>query len=328
MDSAHLTKIELCIGIEEVGLRLDQFLCARIRRLSRQKAQRIIDQGELKLDHVPQLKASRRVALGEVFELWRLEPDTRLSDDDDLNIQILFEDSDVLVINKPPDLAVHPSARYLNRTLTSWLKRRFPERPPRPCHRLDRETSGVLICAKSKDAETFLKTAFSKGEIKKTYLAIVEGHLDIPLEIDAPLMLAGSSGLVKIRMMVNQEHGLLAQTHVQPLLAHANGNRTLVLCAPKTGRQHQIRAHLAHLGHPIVADKLYAMGDAYFDAFTKRQDDQLLLQLAHPRQALHAYELSFSWKDALHCYRAPLPQDLSRLWDGDLPSGICATAAI
>lgn len=263
--------------------RADLHLSTKVGRLSRSKARTIIEQGDLLRDGQV-LKPSTIVRAGEQIELWRIAPD----DDGELTTPptVLHEDRDLLVIDKPAGLPVHPSARYLHQTLTRWLRdRAAPHKPFNPCHRLDRETSGVMVCARG-DVERKWKRAFQEGRVKKRYLARVRGVLSRKLTIDAPLALQGARGLVRIRMIVDDE-GHKSVTDMEPL--GSTDDETLVLCSPRTGRQHQIRAHLAHIGHPIVGDKLYAMGDGWFDKWTKGEAD--LDELELDRQALHAWRL-------------------------------------
>jgi 23S rRNA pseudouridine1911/1915/1917 synthase len=262
------------------------------------------------------------VARGAVVELWRIAPD-------DVHApfpqpRVIFEvpsahGGALVVVDKPGDLAVHPSARYLHHTLTAWLARR-PDLPPlgpddaprgraNPCHRLDRETSGVLVCA-SGPAEVRWKRAFQEGRVAKEYLAVVRGLVERPFTVDAPLALQGERGLVRIRMIVDPA-GQSALTDVEPV--RTLGGRSLVRCVPRTGRQHQLRAHLAHAGFPIVGDKLYAMGDEWFDAFTRRAlTDEQRAALEHPRQALHCARVALDDE----AFTSPLPEELAALVHG------------
>lgn len=293
------------------GQRADVYLTRKVRRLSRARAQRIIRQGDFRLETGP-LKPSARVTRGVVVELWRMPPDEPASDA--AEPVVLFEDDSLLVVDKPSDLAVHPSARYLTRTLTAWLKRRANdgERVANPCHRLDRETSGVLLCAKTRAAESEAKTAFAAGTTEKVYLAIARGKLEEERALDFPLALQGERGLVKIRM-IHDDGGMPSLTVVEPLAYDAEVHRTLVRCRPKTGRQHQIRAHLALAGHPLVGDKLYAMGDEWFDAFTRNEVESDDERLDHKRHALHAFMLALDVAGARRSFRSQLPAELSAL---------------
>jgi 23S rRNA pseudouridine1911/1915/1917 synthase len=296
------------------GARADHALVFKVRRLSKNRAQRIIKGGDFRSMTRGALKPSSRLKRGTIVELWRIPPDE--PDPHAAEPAVLFEGDGLFVVDKPGDLVVHPSARYLHQTLTTWLRRRFaPEAPPHPCHRLDRETSGVLVCARG-DAEAAVKTAFARGDVEKTYLAVVRGAFTTPLTISHPLGLQGERGLVRIRMVRDDATGLPSRTDVEPLFHDVEANRSLVVCRPRTGRQHQIRAHLQLEGFPLVGDKLYAMGDAWFDAFTRRGGEEHGVvpdDVEHRRQALHAYETSLLLAGKPHVFRAPLPDELLSL---------------
>ncbi len=269
-------------GLDGAGV-----LSHKVRRLGRERAASVVAAGDLRIvegDTSRPIGPEERLPKGTVVEVWRLPPD----DPDDIVDEpvILHHGGGLVVVDKPGDLAVHPTARYLHATVTSWLRRRGT--PANPCHRLDRETSGVLVCADDRDVERRWKMAFAAGRVQKTYLAVVDGVVDAPRTIDLPLALQGERGLVRIRMVVD-DAGQTAVTLVEPLEVSPDGRRSLVRCRPQTGRQHQIRAHLAAIGHPIVGDKLYQMGDPWFDAFTRRAlSDADSAALPAPRQCLHA----------------------------------------
>jgi 23S rRNA pseudouridine1911/1915/1917 synthase len=284
-----------------------EVLAHKVRRLGMPRATRVVDGGDLRIVDVDGVAraavGSERLRRGTVVELWRLPPDRP----DDLVVapRVLHHGDGVVIVDKPGDLAVHPSARYFHNTLTAWLRR--AGLPANPCHRLDRETSGVLVCADDKGAERRWKTAFAEGRVRKEYLAVVEGVVDAGFVVDRPLALQGARGLVRIRVVVDDD-GQRAVTRFEPVRVSSDGRRTLLRCLPETGRQHQIRAHLHAVGHPIVGDKLYQMGEAWFDAFTRRAlspSDRARLPCA--RQCLHAARVELDGTS----YAAPLPDDMS-----------------
>jgi len=286
-------------------------LAHKVRRLGLGRALRVVQAGDLR---VVVGDATRAAVVDEVLprgtqvEVWRLPPDAP----GDLvgEPRVLRQGDGLVVVDKPGDLAVHPSARYLHCTVTAWLRRRGT--PANPCHRLDRETSGVLVCANDKAAERRWKQAFAHGAVEKEYLAVVDGEVAAPFVVDLPLALQGDRGLVRIRVVAD-DAGPPARTRFEPVDVSADGRRTLLRCTPATGRQHQIRAHLHAAGHPIVGDKLYQMGDRWFDAFTRRgltDDERARLPCA--RQCLHASRVRLGAEE----FVAEAPVDLLAAFAG------------
>ena len=273
-------------------------LAWKVRRLGLERAHSVVAAGDMRVvdgDTTRVPASDEKLAKGTLIELWRLSPD----DPEDIlePPTILHHGAGVLVVDKPGNLAVHPTARYLHATLTSWLRRNGT--PANPCHRLDRETSGVLVCADDGVVERRWKQGFAAGRVHKQYLAVVDGVVDSERRIELPLLLQGERGLVRIKMIVDDK-GAASSTRIVPEGVSADGRRSLVRCFPETGRQHQIRAHLAAIGHPIVGDKIYQMGEAWFDAFTRHalSDDDAAL-LPSPRHCLHAARIDFdgdSWQ--------------------------------
>jgi 23S rRNA pseudouridine1911/1915/1917 synthase len=239
-------------------------------------------------------------------------------------VAVLAADESFYALDKPAGLPMHPTARYHYATLTAVLRERFPDEKLQVCHRLDRETSGVLLVARTRAAGPALKIAFARRRVKKSYLAIVHGHLDEERAIDLPLGLAG--GAVRIKMAVRpvEEGGLPARTRVVPRRALAG--YTLVEAFPETGRQHQIRAHLDAIGFPIAGDKLYPDERRFIDwlgphrrmggpealLVEREEDDPPPADLPLPRHALHAASLEFPHPvtGETVSVRSPLPADL------------------
>ena len=232
-------------------------------------------------------------------------------------------------MDKPALLPVHASAKLYFNTLTRVLAERFPGEPEMQiAHRLDRETSGCLVVARDRAAAVVLKQAFAtKQAVRKEYLAVVHGHppWDGEVAIELPLRIAqpgDPTRLPHVRMLPGPG-GLPAITKVS-VLGRAGGY-ALVRCLLVTGRQHQIRAHLAAVGYPIVGDKLYGHGD---DAFIRYCDEGLVPELAAlfvlPRHALHAARVTFPHPDGgVVTAEAPLPADLAALVAGrEAPSAV------
>jgi len=307
----------LIVPPELAGLRLDHFVKTQITRLSRTKIQTIIETQLRRSDgHAP--KPATIVAAGEHYVIRReAKPEPPCP----RTFDVVHRDARVLVVDKPSGLPVHASAKFYFNTLARVLSERYPDEPElQLCHRLDRETSGCLVIARDKQAAAFVKQAIAdKQRTTKQYLAVVHGQppWDTEHELDAPLRLATEADgtkLVNVRVIAG-DGGLVALTRVRVEARH--GNYALVRCTLVTGRQHQIRAHLAHAGFPIVGDKLYAHGD---DAFIDYCDEGLTPELAElfvlPRHALHAARIVVPHPDGGEiAAEAPLPADMVGLLD-------------
>jgi 23S rRNA pseudouridine1911/1915/1917 synthase len=234
---------------------------------------------------------------------------------------VVYDDGALVVVDKPAGLPVHPTARYHLHTFTALARERFPARKVDPAHRLDRETSGLLACGGAPEDTKRLKRAFAEGRVAKTYLALALGAPAADrFEVDAPLALTGASA-VRVRMHVHGG-GQPSATEFEVLGRRAAPDGApvaLLACRPRTGRQHQIRAHLHHAGLPLVGDKIYGPDEEIFDRFTRRAmtpDDHAALRL--PRQALHAWRLELPHPrtgDPL-ALEAPLARDLAAFWNG------------
>lgn len=291
------------------GWRLDHYICTKIPRLSRSKAQAIIRTGKLSNRA---LKPSTSVQPGMVLNLTRprmVEPETPQE------LPIIYRDEAVLAVDKPAGLPMHPSARYLRGTLVALARNLArPGEKPDPAHRLDRETSGLVLCGVRPECTRFLKLAFAQGLVKKAYLAVTEGvPSEKEFEVDLPLAVGGQE--VRIRVRVDNNEGKSAKTRFRVLQKWEIKGEAFALlrCEPKTGRQHQIRAHLAAKGFPLVGDKIYGRDERIFIRFTQNQvtrEDWTKLRLT--RHALHASEIEFPHpfnKKNMQLF-SPLPADL------------------
>ena len=317
--------IEVPFEVEQnyAGWRLDRYLQQKIHRLSRNRIQQIIRE-RLRCETRP-LKPSSAVTAGLRFTLLKDVDDEPEAEPKDA-IDVIHDDAHLIVLNKPAGLAVHPSARYFRHTVTQWLSdhaRGADGVRPDLAHRLDRETSGVLACGRGVDANRRLKFAFARRETEKTYLALVRGRIAEEgwFRLDAPMRLTEH---VKVVMEVHPE-GMASLTECRVLERGAftrdGEGCSLVECRPRTGRQHQIRVHLAHFGHPIVGDKIYGRPLEQFLRFCKgekTEDD--VRGLRHHRHALHAWRLVIPHPatGAPLPLTAPLADDLQRFIEDEI----------
>jgi 23S rRNA pseudouridine1911/1915/1917 synthase len=295
------------------GWRLDRYLCVKIRRLSRARVQRLIDSS---LISARPLKASTLIQPGLHFRIRRrvsAEPETPDS------VQELFRDEALLVLDKPAGLPIHPTARYYHNTLVSLLKRLHgADFRADPAHRLDRETSGVIVCGRTLLSCQRLMRSFMDGDVEKTYWGICEGWPDAEFQVDAPI--AEGTPEIRVAVRIDAAVGKPACTDFKVLQRfEKDGERfAWIEARPQTGRQHQIRIHLNHAGFPLVGDKMYGPDPGYFDRFSKGcLEPEGWERLRLPRHALHAAQIVFPHPltGERVTFRAPMPEDLRSFID-------------
>ena len=263
------------VGSNQAGIRLDRFLMDRYTRRSREQIKRIIDSGAIQVVR----ENSRHLAIGRMKASFALQPgdlvqvlSTRKPEPEVcFDYRVIHEDSEILVIEKPPNLPVHPAGRFFFNTLLIHLKTDGfktdlkTERNFFLVHRIDKETSGILLLAKNKAACNALTAQFRNRETQKYYLAISRGEpADSAFRITAPIGKApkGRIGL-KMYPRTVEEGGLDAETHFEKIETRTGnaGTFTLMACFPRTGRQHQIRVHAEIAGIPLAGDKVYGLTD-------------------------------------------------------------------
>ncbi len=297
------------------GERLDRFLRAHIQWRSRTNLRRLIESGLVLVNGGP-AKPAARLAAGDRVETPVHDPRVLSRQPLDVPFAVLAEDPDFVVVDKPPCLATHPTARHLRTNVLSALRARYGEPPPAPVHRLDIETSGVLLCARGREAHRALSLQFERREVEKRYLAIVTGRLAQDAGVlDRPLRRHGASR-VRIRVRAGEKGGAPARTEFR-VLRRWKGFSLLDL-TPHTGRQHQIRAQLEAFGHPVVGDKIYGPDEAYFLAHIEgRLTPAARAALLIDRHALHAASLTFNHPRTGERIRvaSPLPADLRAFID-------------
>ncbi|MEO5771914.1 MAG: RluA family pseudouridine synthase [Burkholderiaceae bacterium] len=294
------------VQLAEHGERLDKLLVAHADEFSRSHLQGLVERGCVVIDGVVATSSSRRVRAGQSIAL-TLEPteESRAYTPEPMALDLRFEDEHVLVLCKPPGLVVHPAPGNWRHTLLNGLLAHHAAaaRLPRAgiVHRLDKDTSGLMVVAKSLQTMTALVRAIAARSVQREYLALVHGEVgQAPFSVETPI---GRDPQVRVRMAV-VAGGKPARTDVA-WLGSAEGVSAL-RCRLHSGRTHQIRVHLASRGHPLVADALYGGRPA----------------LGLERQALHATRLAFAHPvDERACvFEAPLPDDLRAAWERVLPA--------
>jgi|UniRef100_A0A7C5ELA2 23S rRNA pseudouridine1911/1915/1917 synthase len=303
--------LQFVVSPKDQGQRLDQFLAARTE-YSRARLSRWLKAGQV-LVNDQYRPASYRVRNGDRVQLKVPPPEASPLAPEPLPLDILYEDQDLILLNKPAGLVVHPAPGHRGGTLLNALLAYFPELAgvgdlsrPGLVHRLDKDTSGVLVVAKTSGAHANLVRQFQTREVEKLYLALVWGWFDQPVgTIDREV---GRHPTQRQKMSAHSRRGRSAVTHWRVLREYP-GPLTLVELSPKTGRTHQLRVHLAALGHPVLGDATYGGGAA-------RLKKSPFLEGLRPlvsRQLLHAHILRVNHprNNSRLSAEAPLPQDFA-----------------
>ncbi|UDL87963.1 RluA family pseudouridine synthase [Mesorhizobium sp. PAMC28654] len=316
---------------DATGQRLDQWLAGKLGPdMSRSRVQMLIKQGAVSVNGKPVDETKRKMIAGESVSVAMPEPEPAEPRGEDITLDVLHEDDELIVINKPAGLVVHPGAGNWTGTLVNALIHHCGDslsgiggvRRPGIVHRLDKETSGVMVVAKTDRAHKALSEAFADhgrtGDLERAYLALVWGIPQRPTgTVDAPLGRAAD----RVRRAVVPEgrddarHAITHFTVVERFGEKQQefATASLVECRLETGRTHQIRVHMAHIGHPVVGDPDYGQA---FRTKVNRLPEPLKSEVkAFPRQALHARLLAFR-HPATHLamrFEAPIPRDMEAL---------------
>ena len=305
---------ELQVEPAAEGQRLDAFLAEKFARHSRVQLRRVVTSGGVTVDGrrakaAYRLKAGQRVSIA-VPDLPRAGPQPEA-----IPLEVLYEDDDLAAINTPPGMVVHPSKGHWSGTLTAALAHHFTRLssaggPTRPgiVHRLDRDTSGVLVVAKTDEAHLVLAAQFEQRTARKQYLAITAGVPDRDQDyIEQPI---GAHPYQREKMAIRAGHSTSRPARTFYRVRERFGRFALVEVLPQTGRTHQIRVHLAHLGCPVLCDKLYG-GRAQITAAELHGGSPRGPALL-TRQALHAWRLTIRHPTGGQelTFEAPLPHDL------------------
>ncbi|RBP10587.1 23S rRNA pseudouridine1911/1915/1917 synthase [Roseiarcus fermentans] len=316
------------VGADAAGERLDRWLgrAAAERRLalSRTRIKALIEAGEVSVDGVTATDPATRLTPGAALRFEAPPPEDYSVRGEDLPLDVVFEDADLVVIDKPAGLVVHPAPGHAGGTLVNALISHCGAslsgiggvRRPGIVHRLDKDTSGLLVVAKTDAAHQGLAGLFADhgrtGSLEREYLALVWGGFEAGAgKVDAAIARHAHN---RERMaVVPEERGRHAVTHWE--VVEALGPATLVACRLETGRTHQIRVHMASIGHPLLGDPVYGAGFKTKAAHLTEEARAALAALG--RQALHAAALGFEHPitGAPLRFDSPLPEDLARLVD-------------
>jgi 23S rRNA pseudouridine1911/1915/1917 synthase len=298
-----MQKFEFLIDAENAGKRIDLFLVAQRKEQSRSYLQKLLKEGKVLTEGKPvnshyKLRAGDRVEL-ELPDAVELAVEAR-----PMELDVLYEDADVILINKPKGMVVHPAAGHADDTLVNGLLHHCQGElsgingvlRPGIVHRIDKDTTGVLVVCKNDRAHTCLAEQLKEHSITRRYEAVVHGVIrQDEGTIDAPI---GRSERDRLKMAVNQKNGKRAVTHFQ--VRERYRDFTWICCRLETGRTHQIRVHMSHIGHPLLGDGLYGPAKAPF-ALDGQTLHAALLGFLHPSTGQYVE------------FEAPLPAYFSEL---------------
>jgi 23S rRNA pseudouridine1911/1915/1917 synthase len=325
--TAIANPIALTVAEAEAGVRLDKLLAQRIEELSRARIQALIRSGNVSgADGATIGDGSYRVKPGEMFTVLVPEPEPAAPAGEAIDLNVVYEDRDVIVVDKPAHLVVHPAAGHASGTLVNALIAHCGDslsgiggvKRPGIVHRLDKGTSGLLVVAKTDAAHRGLSEQFAAhgidGRMHRAYLALVWGKPLRPRGTVSARLARSQANRTKI-VIAKGEGGRHAVTHYEVLKTFVTdaGPASLLKLTLETGRTHQIRVHLAHIGHPVLGDTTYASGFKAKVANLGEAARQALEAL--DRQALHAAELGFDHPVTGKALRftSPLPADMQAL---------------
>lgn len=300
----------LTIDEQSSGQRIDKFLAGKLPLHTRGDVARAIKSGQI-LANDKEIKPSYHLKSGDAIAVLSL-PEKKLEPNPSIDFDILYSEDDFLVINKPAGLQVHPSSTEQKNTLANGLVSRFPEiaavhdgsvgadSRPGIVHRLDKDTSGVMVIARNGETLVGLKELFQNRKVEKHYIALAYG---VPAEKKGSIEKSVARSTDYRKQVIAHKKTATKTREARTdynVLEEFSGKYSLLELTPHTGRTHQIRLHLHSIGHPIVGDRLYTLRKYSQDPLQKTS-----------RQLLHAHQLTFAFKSRKHSFSAPLPSDFS-----------------
>lgn len=308
----------IIVSDEEDQQRLDSFLVRHFTKHSRVRLQRAISKGEVLVDGV-KMKSSTRLKPGQSVVCEPIAAPVEGPIPEDIPLDVIFEDDHMVAINKPPAMVVHPAKGHWSGTLTAALAFHFESLssiggPTRPgiVHRLDRDTSGVILVAKTDQAHANLSQQFQNRTVEKEYYCIVTPVPGLDRDvIDKPI---GDHPYSREKKAVRVDHASAKNAVSMYEVVERFDGFAKVRVKPKTGRTHQIRVHLAHVGCPVLCDRLYSGRASLTVGDLNRSDDETMLL---DRQALHAFKISFDHPTSGERIElsAPLADDIAKALD-------------
>ena len=319
------------VSVKELGLRLDQFLSKNINNLSRSRIKTLInDNNVIKINEKEKIvieDPSKKVKTGESYLINIPKPVDPKPKPQKIPLEILYEDNDLIVINKPVGLVVHPAPGNYENTLVNALIAHCGqslsgiggEKKPGIVHRLDKDTSGVMVAAKNDKTHDGLSKQFAShgrdGKLIRSYKALVWGVPNIQSGRVETFIGRSINNRKKMTVYKEEKKGRkLAITHWKRNKFNKEMDITLIECNLETGRTHQIRVHLTHLGFPIIGDQVYGTG---YKSKIKKLNSNIknIVSNASHRQLLHAYKLGFEHpiSKEKHIYKTDLPQDMAKI---------------
>ncbi len=316
MENEQGRTISFIAETADTDTRIDQYLASNLKELTRSRIQSLIKEENVKVNNNP-VKTSYRLKAGDEIALSIPPSSPYLLNPEPLAFSIIYEDSSIIVLDKPPGLVIHPAPGHESGTLVHGLLHHCNDLSgiggvlrPGIVHRLDKDTSGILVVAKNDNAHNFLSTQFKNSEVNKKYIALVHG---IPGNSEGTIDLPISRHPVKRKEMAvapsSKGKNAFTKWKIQEILADKFALLSITI---KTGRTHQIRVHMSHIGHPVVGDPVYGFKNTWWKKNTSYPKETVE---SINRQMLHSENLGFLHPDTREYieFKSPVPVDMSRL---------------